>query len=393
MRVADKVEAPQLLQDQMALVLKRASRFNWQAQVTYAQREFYILGVVVFTRPVGKDEELVIVRWKYVPSRDHIRFASADRYMRSSPTATKTKLADQRAAMAWMKEHPQPKQQTERTVRSANNNQGDTEEMATATTATKRLRIKKADAADNGASKATKAAPTKATAKAAAPKANTKVTKAEESSSDEEWQKREAALVKQAVALRKKDMSFQEIADEMNITVGKARILIMRFEAGPPQKATPEKVKADREEGAMSWPAIAAKYGLRQVEAVKLYKQAGGRRGSGVVKKAATKAAVPAEAKRAVKVAKKEAAKSEASNAKPLFADDIDKDELIAKIDGKRIVWLTSDKYGGLPTEPTRVKAGSVKFGRQKNGKAVIQFFDETKSRTAEVASIIKVMR
>lgn len=371
-----KVEPPQSLKDQMELVVKRARKYRWPVRVDYVQRETYILGVASFTRPAGQDEEKVVVRFKYVPHTDSIRFASADRHMRSSPTDTKAKLATLRDAIGWMKDWPQPR--TARTVRAATTKQGDTKEMATATT-TKRLKIKKAATAT----------PTKAT----------KATSNGKTAAATDREKRDAALTTKVVSMRKKGMGFGDIAAELDIPAGKARILMLRHEAGPAESATPAKVKKDRDQGAMGWAAIAAKYGLRKAGVVKLYKEAGGDMGGKPAAKAAkavkaTKADAAPKATRAVKkAAAKEANAAEAASAKSLFANDTDKDLLIEKLNGKRIVFTMSEKYGGGLSEPTRVKDGTIKVGDQKNGVRVIQFNDGDKSRVVAATAIVKVLR
>lgn len=391
---AKVAHVPEELRLKMDRVMKRASKFHWDAKLVYSQiNDYKIVGSAHFTREYGtKAEEMVSIRFVINPQSKlstSVRFMNADKLMkRAESFRPVSKFHDFKSAIDYMSANALPKPPRVKPVKeaaprsngnNADTNQGDTTTMATSTTTKKKLVIRKAGA--------TKAAPAKAAAKPAA-KTNGKTAAADTAQSVVE---RDAALIKKVGDLRKKDMAFGDIAAELGINVGKARILAMRFEAGPPQTATPAKVKGDRDDSAMSWAAIAAKYGLRKVEAIKLYKEAGGNPKNKPAP-AAKKAAAPKD-KVATRAAKKEAAAEQAVVATPFFDEDVSKEVLIEKLNGKRIVFKHDAKFGGQLSEPTRIKDGSLKVGQQKNGLMVVQFNDGDKSRTVAVPSITKVMR
>ena len=82
------------------------------------------------------------------------------------------------------------------------------------------------------------------------------------------------------------------------------------------------------------------------------------------------------------------------ATAKAVFAEDADKDEVIAKIDGKLLTHSVELK-GVATQQEARVKPGSAKVGKTKSDKRVVQFIDQTSggTRTIELAKIVKVSK
>lgn len=276
--------------------------------------------------------------------------------------------------------------------------------MATA----KKAPAKKAAASKKAPAKATttkKAAPAKATTKkapAAAKKSAADVAKATKAAAERrEAQRVENIRLGKDIAKRRGEgQKWEEITKDLRISQGKAQLLLMRFEAGTAsESATPAKVKRDRDNGMMSWPAIAAKYGTTKAAIQKLYREAGGDPHASYIGKGgryfehenkvagAKSANKAAPSKKATASSRKAAAKG----AKALFTEDTDNDAVKAKVDGKVITWTMDERYGGGLSEPARVKAGSAKVGRNKAGVRMLQFNDGNKTRTVEVLKVVKV--
>lgn len=246
---------------------------------------------------------------------------------------------------------------------------------------------------------AKKSAPAKkaAPAKVAAPK----VSADELAKKRDQKAKEDAALTKKIVALRKQEKTWAEITEELGVSQGKASLLLMRHEAGDVGSATAAKVKKDRDQSAMSWPAIAAKYGITKAKVQSLYREAGGDPhasyiGKGgryfghedkvaKVKGVATKSS-PAKAA----AGKKSAAK--VSTAKGMFDDNTPAADIVNKVTGKTIHYHSPDpvKYPG----DSEVKVVSnVKVGKTNSGRRVIQFNDGDKSRTVAVDAVFKITK
>lgn len=255
---------------------------------------------------------------------------------------------------------------------------------------------KKATPAKKAAAKKSAPAKKAAPAKVAAPK----VSPDELAKKREAKAKEDAALTKKIVALRKQEKTWSEITEELGVSQGKASLLLMRHEAGDVGNATPAKVKADRDKSAMSWPAIAAKYGITKAKVQSLYREAGGDPHASYIGKGGryfghedkvakvkgtTSKAAPAKA-----AAKKSSAKT--STAKPLFDDNTPAADIIDKVTGKTVHYHSPDpdKYPG----DNEVKVVSnIKVGKTAKGRRVIQFNDGDKSRTVAVDAVFKITK
>jgi hypothetical protein len=258
-------------------------------------------------------------------------------------------------------------------------------------TSTKKRPAKKAAAKKAPATKKS------AAERAAAAKAREQK-KAEVEARRHERAERDADLTERIVKLRSTEppTKWAEIADTLNISQGKAQTLHMLHE-GRDEKAgepTPAKVQRDRDQGNMSWPAIMAKYGITKAKVQKLYREAGGDPHASYIghggryyghetKVAKQKAALASERKT-------KPSSQRSKNARPVFKGDETADVIISKIDGKKIAHRTS---GGGVTKPIPVKPKTVKVGKTKAGKRVVQFANGKTggAHTIAVEDIVKV--
>lgn len=273
--------------------------------------------------------------------------------------------------------------------------------MATATKAAgKKAPAKAAKAPAKKVAAPVKKAPAKAAApvkKAAPAKATT--SKAETDAKREQRAKENAALGALVAKRREKGDTWESIVADTGQSQGKLSLLLMRHEQGDAESATPAKVKRDRDTGEMSWPAIAAKYGITKAKVQSLYRDAGGDPHASYIGKGGRyfghedKVADQRTVTKATPAKKSAAKKAAASTAKSMFAEDVAKEEVVKRIEGKAIVHRMQEKFGGGLSEPIHVKAGSVKVGAQKDGTRVVQFNDGDKTRTVAIATIVKVSR
>lgn len=246
-------------------------------------------------------------------------------------------------------------------------------------------------------STAKKAASKKAPAKAKATAEETESKKAAAAERRAERERVNAELAEQISALREEGKTWKEISDELSVTQGRAQLLLMRHEAGEPSvNPTPARIVKDRDQGEMSWPAIGAKYGISKAKVQSLYREAGldpqasyigkGGRYFGHEEKVADKKAT---AKTSSTKSTKAKSTAKAKAAKPIFddPDEVASDDVKEKIEGKTVTWTGSRGR----TESAKVKPGSVKVGKQKDGTRVVQFNDGSKTRTVAVGTITKV--
>lgn len=235
-------------------------------------------------------------------------------------------------------------------------------------------------------------------------------------------QQREAVRqekIKQVLSLKTKgDLKWPEIAKEVGLSIGRCQMLFKIGEAqrdGTVQKPTPAKVLKDRDQGKMSWDAIAVKYGMDKPNAQRLYREAGGNPHTSFIgkggryydyqdqrpdaKKAAPKqSGAVGKTAAAKKAAAKKAPAAPKAAAEPkvnsLFAEDAPADTIKAKINGKRITTHSMLK-GTAVTNTIKVKDESAKVGKQKDGTRVVQFTDADTggTRTVVLSTIVKVGR
>lgn len=270
-------------------------------------------------------------------------------------------------------------------------------EMTTTKTAAKKTTARKAPARKAPAKTAAKKAPAKAPAKKAPATKSTSVdsgTKAAEAEA-----KRQARAQAQEVRrneivnLRDSGKSWEEIAKQLGIhqTRAHTEYLYATTERADVE-ATPARIKKERDAGS-PWVQLAARYGITKGAAQKLYREAGadphasyigkGGRYHGHEEKIAhlKSEKAPAQPRKG---------RSTAPAGKSVFNDEVEKDDVIAKIDGKFIHHSLSEKMGGGVAK-TKVAAGTVKVGKQKDGTRVVQFSDGDKTRTVALLSIVKV--
>lgn len=270
---------------------------------------------------------------------------------------------------------------------------------------TKKAPAKKAAAAKKAPAKkaTTKAAPAKA---AAAKKVPTGPTAAERAAANEKRRAERAAtdakLTKEIIARRKREETWAEIASALGISQGKAQVLLGVHEAGEPAAApTAARIRSARDKDLMSWPAIAAKFGITKAAVQKLYREAGGDPHASYIGKggryfgheekvAGSKAAT--NGAKASGSTKKTSKAATPTTLKPIFSEDADKDEVIARIEGKKIQTKMAERFGGGLSEPMKV-GGTVKVGKDKSQTRVVQFHDGMKTRTVALTAIVKVGR
>lgn len=275
--------------------------------------------------------------------------------------------------------------------------------MATAKkVAAKKVAPKKAPAKKAAAP----AAPAKkvAAAKKAAPsKAEVAAKAAEREAAKKAKAVEQDRLIDAIMKARANGDKWPEIASEHGISIGKAQLLGQVGEARAKglKKPTPAAIMKDRDEGQLGWVELAAKYGITKATAQKMYREAGGDPHTSYVGRGGRYFSHESNVNRPAKVAtpapKKTAAKKSAvagSDAKPVFAADADKDEVIAKIDGKLLTFSVELK-GVATAQTARVKAGTAKVGMTKSEKRVVQFTDQESggTRTVELAKITKVSK
>lgn len=117
---------------------------------------------------------------------------------------------------------------------------------------------------------------------------------------------RDIDLTERVLELRSQDKTWDEIADKLKITPGKAQFLKMCSDVKPKDriKGTDDEIAAGivaaRNDDEQSWGRIAARAGLPEGKVKKLYESASGKSSSGqrVGRKAAAK---PAAAKKTTK--------------------------------------------------------------------------------------------
>lgn len=207
------------------------------------------------------------------------------------------------------------------------------------------------------------------------------------------------AMKTRVATMRAEGQKWPEIASELGISLGKAQLLgaVADGEAAGVKTATPALVRRDRDELKMGWVAIAVQYGLSKAATQKLYKEAGGDPHASYVGKGGryfshedSIASARAEFASQVKP-KSEKAPRATKEAKPLFTDESESDEIKSKIDGKTISIITSGKV----LQEFEIKAGTVKIGKQKNGVRVVQFSNRKNGggHTVRVDAIVKVTK
>lgn len=206
------------------------------------------------------------------------------------------------------------------------------------------------------------------------------------------------ALTDRIVELREGGASWAEVAKAVGANIVRVQDLYkIRTTPRADVAPTPARIKKDRDAG-MGWVVLGAKYGITKGAAQKLYKESGndphasyigrGGRYYGHADKIEElkESAKPAAKKAAAKAPRK--GRSSAPTDAQFFTDlEIDKDEVVAAIEGKFI----HHRMSNGEVAKTKVTPGSIKVGKQKDGTRVAQFNDGDKSRTVALASIAKV--
>lgn len=212
---------------------------------------------------------------------------------------------------------------------------------------------------------------------------------------------RDAELTAKIVEMRSNGEKWPEVAEALEISQGKAQLLMSIHEGAAKRVPTPKDLGAaivnDRDVNHMSWDQIGAQYGLRKSATQRMYAEKSGKNPSesyvgkggrffsfegAIASQRAAFQGAPKASGRPAPAAKA----PKAAPGTPVFAADAPKAEVAAALDGKVITTAAGGKI--------KIRAGSpIKVGTEKSGARIVQITDASNggTRTVKLDQIVKV--
>lgn len=271
--------------------------------------------------------------------------------------------------------------------------------MATATdTAPRKRAASKRAAATNGKAPARKRAASKTTDDEPVEEKTTKAAEAAEAREArkaarlEKWDD----LSNQVFELREEGKGWDEIAEELEMSVGLAQKYLFWHEArqedgGDIPEATADEVARLRDEEHLSWPRIEVMFDISRQTCWKLYAEAKGdpeAHFSSDIGKGGRYVERDPDEVEARRAARKPASNSTGRRGRPPkfkgFRDETPDEDVMNAVEGKKITW---DKTRGGGEDSAVVKEGTMSIVNNKSGRG-LQFSDGRKTRTVFVNKI-----